>query len=367
MAGSGSRYEGKPPKSDHSWFLSQIAEFSPGYFAMVMATGIISIAADLLGMPVIAISLLYLNILFFAVLIVLFVLRGIFFGKAVLKDLTDQQKGPGFFSLIAALGVLGSQLLLLLEEVYLTKGLYALGGLCWVVFIYTFLTAVTVKQAKLPLEKGINGAWLVATVATQSMATLGTLLAEFFESYSAIILFISLALYFIGCILYLLIISLIFYRFSFFPLKPGELGAPYWINMGAVAITTLAGSTLILHADAWFFLEEISIFLKGFTLFFWCIGTWWIPFLLLLGFWKHVVEKVPFPFSKEGYHSSYWSMVFPLGMYTASTFKLSQALALDFLMVIPEFFIFIAFFGWIGVFIGFLRGLISTLRGAYNS
>jgi hypothetical protein len=38
--------------------------------------------------------------------------------------------------------------------------------------------------------------------------------------------------------------------------------------MGAVAITTLAGSTLMLNAGRSEFLTELMPFLKGFTLFF---------------------------------------------------------------------------------------------------
>ena len=47
----------------------------------------------------------------------------------------------------------------------------------WVVVIYAFFTAVTVREQKPTLEEGINGAWLLAVVATQSVAVLGRLLA----------------------------------------------------------------------------------------------------------------------------------------------------------------------------------------------
>ena len=46
--------------------------------------------------------------------------------------------------------------------------------------------------------------------------------------------------------LYIWIISLIFYRYTFFTMHPSDLAPPYWINMGAVAISTLAGSLLVL-------------------------------------------------------------------------------------------------------------------------
>ena len=45
--------------------------------------------------------------------------------------------------------------------------------------------------------------------------------------------------------LYIWIISLIFYRYTFFRSRPSDLTPPYWINMGAVAISTLAGTLLV--------------------------------------------------------------------------------------------------------------------------
>ena len=48
--------------------------------------------------------------------------------------------------------------------------------------------------------------------------------------------------------LYIWMIALIFYRFTFLPLTPGDLTPPYWINMGAMAISTLAGAALVAKA-----------------------------------------------------------------------------------------------------------------------
>ena len=45
-----------------------IASLHPAYFALVMATGIVSIACDLLGMRAIAMVMLWLNIVFYAAL-----------------------------------------------------------------------------------------------------------------------------------------------------------------------------------------------------------------------------------------------------------------------------------------------------------
>jgi hypothetical protein len=85
-----------------------------------------------------------------------------------------------------------------------------------------------------------------------------------------------------GGMLYIWMMSLIFYRYTFFTLEPGDLSPPYWINMGAMAISTLAGSLLILNSPDAPFLLSLLPFIKGFTVFYWATGTWWIPMLLVL-------------------------------------------------------------------------------------
>ena len=66
-------------------------------------------------------------------------------------------------------------------------------------------------------------------------------------------------------------------------MSPADLAPPYWINMGAMAISTLAGVSLIGSADGSEILSPLLPILKGFTLFCWATATWWIPMLIILG------------------------------------------------------------------------------------
>lgn len=333
----------------------------PGYFALVMATGIISIAAGSLNMAPIAYGLFWLNIAFYSILILLLFLRLLFYFSHIAKDLSDHQNSPGFLTLVAGSCILGAQAFVLYDNIFFAQLFLIFGIVGWCIIMYTFFTIITIKRQKPGIEKGINGAWLITIVATQSIAILSALLAPYSTTGNEIIFFFSLYMYLAGCFLYIIINSLIFYRFSFFTFQPSELSAPYWINVGAAAITTLAGSTLMISSAEWPFMIDILPFVKGFTLFFWSASSWWIPLFLILGFWRHFAKKIPLPFSSSGYHPSYWSMVFPLGMYTACTFKLSEALGLPFLKSIPEYFIYIAFASWIMVFAGLLHTLTSRL------
>jgi len=162
----------------------------------------------------------------------------------------------------------------------------------------------------------------------------------------------------VGGLLYFFVITLIFYRFMFLPLVPRELSPPYWINSGADAISTLAGSTLVVYSQGSRFIQEVLPFLKGTTVLFWAAATWWIPLLLILGAWRHFIGKVDF-----SYNHSYWGMVFPLGMYTACTFKLAEVMHLPFLMEIARYFIYAALSAWFLTFFGLLRSLFRPVAG----
>lgn len=325
---------------------------------MVMSTGIISISCYLLEMDLIAIILFWSNTWFYLSLCFFTILRIIFHSKEFFQDLVDHQKGPGFFTMVAGSCILGSQMILIYNDYTAAFILWIIGLILWIILNYTIFTVFTVKENKPPLDKGISGAWLLAVVATQSIAVLSALIAAHLEQpYKLQMNFLALCMWLWGGMLYIWMISLIFYRYTFFRFSPGDLSPPYWINMGAMAISTLAGSLLIISIDHAPFLVSIQPFLKGFTIFYWVTGTWWIPMLLILAIWRHGYKHFPL-----NYDPLYWGAVFPLGMYTASTFRMAEAMNMTFLNQIPEYFIYIALSAWCLAFVGFLRSVNNQIR-----
>ncbi len=332
------------------------AKLFPGYFALVMATGIISIAIYLLQVSSpIARLLFHINKVAYGVLWILTILRLLRYFTRVTSDLADHTRGAGFFTIIAGTSVLGSQFVILSSGSAAGTFFWFLALFLWLLLTYAFFTAAIIRETKPGSADWINGGWLIAVVATQSISILGTLIAPD-QAWQEPILFFGALMYLLGCMQYVLIESLVFYRLVFFSLRAEEFSPPYWINMGATAITTLAGAMLILKAPESAFLHEIVPFLKGFTLFFWVIGTWWIPLLVILEVWRYLYKRFPIR-----YDPRHWSMVFPIGMYTVCTFQLAKATGMSFLLNVSHYSVYIALLVWLVVLIGLIHRLIEHL------
>lgn len=320
---------------------AEIAELSPAVFAFTMATGIVSVAAQMSGYSTFARVLFHFNLVAFGVLTVLYLLRLIFYFPEFRNDFVRTSVSPGFLTIVAGINIVGYQFVLFQNNDTVATVLFVLACILWCVLIYSLFTIIIIKREKDPLNRGINGNWLLIVVATESICVLGTALADFVPLSEKLIWFVSLSVFIVGCMLYIILITLIFYRLAFFRVRSSDLAPAYWINMGAVAIITLAGSGLVAQSDRWEFLHSIEGFLKGFTLLFWATGSWWIPLLVTLGIWRFVFQR-----TRIVYKSSVWGMVFPLGMYTVCTYKLADSIGVELLYFIPLVFVYIAIFAW---------------------
>lgn len=329
----------------------------PAYFGLVMATGVVSIVSHLLGLEDAAAFLLWVNVPAYLALWVLLAARALAFPREVAADLASHQRGPGFFTTVAATCVLGLQLTLLRQDAGAGHALWWLGFALWCACTYAVFVLLSVGARKPSLAEGIHGGWLLAVVATQSVCVLGCrVLAPRFAG-EAVFFFLA-SLWLCGGMLYVWMISLIFYRYMFFRFSPSDLMPPYWINMGAVAISVVAGTSLSAAAPRSALLTQLLPFVNGLTLMFWATATWWIPMLVVLGIWRHRSARDRIPIA---YDPLYWGLVFPLGMYSLCTYRLAHVLALPFLLWIARAFAVVALSAWLLTFLGMAARLLQLV------
>ncbi len=335
---------------------ARLATLHPAYFALAMATGIVAIACHLLGLGEFAVALARINLVAYPTLLVLFIARAVMFRERVIADWGDHAGAGGYFTVVAATGVLGTQAVLLHDGILAAKILWWICVALWAMCTYTVFALLTVREQKPTLAEGINGGWLVAVVATQSVSVLGCTLDGAVLGDRDTMLFVLMSFWLGGGMLYFWIIGLIFYRYMFFRFSPTDAAPPYWINMGAVAISTLAGALLANAAESSTLLAPLRPFILGLTMMFWATATWWIPLVLILGIWRHRVRRVPF-----SYDPLYWGLVFPIGMYSVCTFRLAEALDAPFLMSIARPFVIAAVAVWLLTFLGLTKQILYAV------
>jgi tellurite resistance protein TehA-like permease len=324
-----------------------LARFPASHFAFVMATGIVSIAAHLQKVPLVPGALFALNLAAYAILLAITLARLLRHPSALLRDLADHAAGPTFLTMVAATSVLGAQFASMTAFRGVALALWLWAALLWVALLYGFVLAATLARRKPPIQQGLGGAWLLVTVSTESLCVLGTAVTDLLPR-PELGIFACVCLFLLGGMFYAVLIALILYRWLFLEMTAAMLAPPYWINMGAVAIATLAGADLLLYAQH-SGTPDFRPFLTALTTGFWAAATWWVPLLAALTAWRHAAGRV-----RLAYDPQYWSMVFPLGMYTAATATFARATGYDFLLPIPDVFVWLALAAWLAAFCGLL-------------
>ncbi len=326
----------------------------PGYFTLTMATGIIGIAMHLLDLPVVGDQFYRLTIISWCALFIINAVRLIRFPKAVWADLMNPRLTFNFFTFVAATSVAG----LLLDH----HGHHLLTLLCWVVAFLAWLILLYTSFAVLTLLHGdrnvnvVDGGWLICIVGTESLVLLGLKTIPHIGSYNAVMMLAIFMLWGIGLILYGIFVALFAYRIFFMEMKAEDFTPQMWVIMGAAAISANASSGLDMADPVLVVIAEVHAFIDSVALLSWAWATWWIPLLVIISFWKHVIKKVPLR-----YEPRLWSVVFPLGMYTVASVQLSLASEVDALHEISHVMIWVAIALWCLMMITLLRRIAFRL------
>jgi tellurite resistance protein TehA-like permease len=330
-----------------------IRDLSPGYFALVMATGIVSRAVGSDGSARLSGFLLALTIVCYAVLVVAYGWRLAGYRREFLADAAAPRKAFAFFTFVAGSNVLGSRLAADGHS-GATIGLLIAGGLAWLLLNYGVPMMLITRHGTQPVLSGVNGTWFVWVVGTQSIAVSATALPS---PVPTGVIAVAVAFWSVGAVLYAVVAALAVTRLLLYPVKPGELTPVDWVFMGATAISVLAGAQiLLLPADP--LAAATRPVIAGVSVMFWAFGTWLIPFLLGLGVWRHLIRRV-----RLSYEPELWSIVFPVGMYGVATRELGKALHVSWLATLGSDEAWFAFAVWVVVFLAMLGSFLGALLG----
>jgi tellurite resistance protein TehA-like permease len=338
----------EPPSAGarlRAFVAAEIATLHPGCFALVMATGIISNALFFEGHRAWSDALFAFNLVAYPGLAALTALRLIRHPRAVWADLVSPRLVFSFFTIVAGTDVLGVGLTLRgFATVALVLWLFALAA--WLVLIYVGFSVLTFLNTARDANV-VHGGWLIAIVGTQSLVILGTQIATHLGELARSAFVLIHMLWGIGLGLYGIFIALFAARIFFSDVDPDDVTPILWVVMGAAAITTNAGATLILTDSGMPFLAAMRPLIDGVTLAMWAWATWWIPLLVLLGLWKHGVRRVPLT-----YTPMLWSLVFPLGMYALASLRVSLAADFPPLHAVSRTMIWVALLAWLATAAG---------------
>jgi tellurite resistance protein TehA-like permease len=165
----------------------------------------------------------------------------------------------------------------------------------------------------------------------------------------------------LGVALYLLVTALIVLRWLSQPVAPAELRPTTWILMGATAISVLAGSTILHASHALPAVHAAAALIEGTDLVLWGVGTWFIPLLVALGVWRHLLRRVPL-----SYEVGLWSIVFPIGMYAAASASSAGVSGLPFLISVARVSLWVGVTASVIVVMLMVRAGMTSLRAAHR-
>ena len=333
-----------------------IRDLHPGYFAFVMATGIISTGTFLLGPSWLSGALLAAASIGLVVLSAALAIRLAIFRSSVTADIQAPERVFGFFTITAGIDVLGVRLGAAGHPLA-TAILAGLAAVVWLTLTYGVPASLLLTRERDSVLGGVNGSWLLWVVATQSLSVAASALVPAWPSQSGLLAPAAVGLWSVGLVLYLLLVSLILLRWLTVAMSPATLGPPYWILMGATAITVLAGARILNLPAALPVTRATAGFVEGFSFTLWAFGTWWIPLLIVLGLWRHARRHWPL-----SYEPTLWSVVFPLGMYSVATLSFGKVAHLSFMEPLGRFMLWVAVAAWVVVAVAFLVRLRRSAR-----
>lgn len=298
--------------------------------AVVMGTGIVSVALLLDGHETLSQILLVLAA-------VVWVALGLLLAYRVSRDrdrFDRESRVPTALTGIAGTAVLGTRLGLLgWDWAGIVLLLIALA--LWVRLVPSVLAHWSVPTV---------GASFILTVATESLALLAAVLA--LDERADWLLYAALAPFVLGLVFYLFVLA----RFDFRQLAVGR--GDHWVSGGALAISTVVAGRITIATKALGMLGAEHGALEGVALGLWIVTIVWLPALL--------IAEALHP--RLHYNVRRWSTVFPVGMYAACSFIVGLAVSAPAITEFARVWVWVAVAVWLVVCAGMLLRGVQIAR-----
>lgn len=303
----------------------------PASGAVVMGTGIVSIALVRDGQHALSTILLVIAAVLWVALALLLPARALRDGRRFAVDL----RHPAALSAIAGTAVLGTR--------------FTVAGWGWagiaLAIIATLIWLALVPHALRHWQTPTIGASFLLAVATESLAVVAATLA--FADRTGWLVYAALAPLALGLCFYAFVLS----RFQFRQLAVGM--GDHWVTGGALAISTLAAGRIALAAERTGSISGGHQALQTLALVLWCLTMVWLPAL--------VAAEILRP--RLHYSVSRWSTVFPLGMYAACSFVVGAVSKIEGITTFARVWVWIALAVWLWVFAGMVRRAPALAAG----
>lgn len=319
-----------------------------------MASGIISVGLHLQGFDLASNLLLLVCAAAYVTLLVLTIWRFIYFRRDLAADFREPRRAFGFLTFVAGTNVLAVRLAVA-DLTFLTTVLLTIAAGAWLILGYVIPWTAVLGRTSRPVVAHANGTWFIWVVASQSVAVAAASLEPFTNRAAHGLGTLAVVSWSVGIFLYAAAGIIVALRMMLYELKPTDLNPPYWVAMGACAITVLAGAR-ILEMSETPMVHVTRGLVAGTSVVFWAFATWLIPVLIAAGWWRHRVHRVPL-----NYEATLWSIMFPLGMYAVAGIYLGQANQLPVVGAIGGAWLWLALAAWIATFIAMAVHLYRTV------
>ncbi len=304
----------------------------PASGAVVMGTGIVSVALLLDGRHVLSAILLVLDAGMWLALAVLLPARARRDAQRFAVDL----RHPTALTSIAGTEVLGTRLTLAGWD-WAGSALLVIALLVWLGLVPHVL-----RHWQTPTI----GASFILTVATESLALLAATLA--FSERASWLLYASLVPFALGLCFYVFVLS----RFDFAQLAVGI--GDHWVTGGALAISTVVAGRIALAAQRTATLGGGHGSMRTIALVLWGVTMVWLPALL-------AAELIR---PRLSYNVRRWSTVFPVGMYAACSFIVGKLTETGGIVDFARVWVWVALAVWLVVFAGMVARIPQLLGPA---